>query len=212
MDQEILYKYISKDILTSEVMDKLLQYVDILKSWNKKINLVGVSTVKDIWIRHILDSIQLIKYIQPGSSIIDVGSGAGFPGLVLASTGMYENVTLIDKVGKKTTFLEYVISNTGIKARVINQDVTKLNLTCDIITSRACASVLDFLDITSNIKWHSAILLKGKNVENEILEYQEISKLNDRKNGLYYKVSNGIGITNSVILEMININGGYVDN
>ena len=83
--------------------EKFIEYEKLLKLWSTKMNLVAPSTLNDIQNRHILDSAQLAKYIPHDVDIIDLGSGAGFPGVVLAILGW--NVTCIESIGKKTKFL-----------------------------------------------------------------------------------------------------------
>ena len=84
--------------------EKFIKYEKLLKNWSTRINLVAPSTLLDIYNRHIMDSAQLADYIPKDVKIIDLGSGAGFPGVVLAILGW--NVTCIESVRKKTLFLE----------------------------------------------------------------------------------------------------------
>ena len=83
--------------------EKFIKYENLLKEWSTKMNLVAPSTLNDIQNRHIRDSAQLVKYLPKDTNIIDLGSGAGFPGVVLATLGW--NVTCIESIGKKTNFL-----------------------------------------------------------------------------------------------------------
>ena len=94
------YPYVSR-----ETLDKIDHYVSALLKWNQRINLVGRSTERDIWNRHIKDSIQLNQYLPKGpSEIIDLGTGAGLPGMVLAILRNDLNVTLVESNTKKTSF------------------------------------------------------------------------------------------------------------
>ena len=86
-----------------KIEEKFIEYEKILKEWSTKINLVAPSTLSEIKTRHIMDSAQLAQYIPKDVNIIDLGSGAGFPGAVLAIMGW--NVTCIESIGKKTKFL-----------------------------------------------------------------------------------------------------------
>ena len=86
-----------------EIKEKFIKYENLLREWSEKINLVAPSTLDDIKTRHIEDSLQLIDYIPKNVNIIDLGSGAGFPGVVLAIMGW--NVTCIESITKKTNFL-----------------------------------------------------------------------------------------------------------
>ena len=103
--------------------EKLELFVTTLLKWNEKINLVAKATEEEIWNRHILDSAQLLKFIpDTKAKIVDLGSGAGFPGLVLAIMG-YENVTLIESDNKKSVFLQEAARITGTKVQIINERI-----------------------------------------------------------------------------------------
>ena len=99
-----------------EILDKLQVYADLLLKWQAAINLIGPGTVPEIWHRHFYDSAQLFPYLISDGPVIDMGSGAGFPGLVLAAMGR-RNVILIESNGKKCTFLREV-------SRRLSLDVT----------------------------------------------------------------------------------------
>ena len=83
-----------------KIEEKFIKYENLLKDWSTKMNLVAPSTLSDIQTRHIKDSAQLAEYLPKDVNIIDLGSGAGFPGVVLATMGW--NVTCIESIGKKT--------------------------------------------------------------------------------------------------------------
>src|ERR1700722_5344721 len=92
-----------------EVLDRLELYAEFLTEWNERINLVSASTLPHIWGRHFLDSAPLVNHIpKDAKTIIDIGSGAGFPGLVLSIFGI-KNVHCIESTSKKVNFLRYVI-------------------------------------------------------------------------------------------------------
>ena len=93
--------------VSRETLDKLQVYADLLLKWQASVNLVGPGTVPEIWHRHFYDSAQLFPYLISDGPVIDMGSGAGFPGLVLAAMGR-PNVILIESNGKKCTFLRDV--------------------------------------------------------------------------------------------------------
>ena len=95
---------------------KFQQYADILRAWSAKMNLVAPSTLSDIENRHFADSAQLADVLPPDAQIIDLGSGAGFPGVVLAILGWH--VTCIESIGKKVAFL------TAVKERLDLQNLT----------------------------------------------------------------------------------------
>ncbi len=100
--------------------DQLLQYVLLLQKWNSAYNLIAECTLPTILTRHIADSLAITPYVH-GSHILDVGSGAGLPGLPLAITMPHITVELIDSNGKKTRFLETVKRNLNLKNVIITQ-------------------------------------------------------------------------------------------
>lgn len=151
--------------------EKFSLYHDLLTAWQKKINLVGPDTVKDIWHRHFLDSLQLLNNIPDMSATIaDIGSGAGFPGMVLAIAGA-ENMHLIERDAKKIAFLREVSRITETKVTIHHNALEDLSLLYpDIIIARACAPLGTLLDIISSQVSHGTICLfsKGKNWSKEV--------------------------------------------
>ncbi len=156
-----------------ETMDQLICYSDLLVKWQKSINLVSDTTIDDMWCRHFYDSAQLIDLIEKGKgslNILDVGSGAGFPGLVLSVLGAGK-VHLIESNRKKCAFMKQVIQKTGIDAIVHNERVEKIsNSSIDLITSRACADLDKLLSLTANLitPKTECLFLKGEKAEEEI--------------------------------------------
>ena len=140
--------------VSRETMDRLICYADLLVKWQNSINLVSNTTIEDMWRRHFYDSAQLIDHIERSNSslnILDVGSGAGFPGLVLSIMGAGK-VHLVESNGKKCAFMKQVIQKTGIDAIVHNQRIEKIETSSiDIITSRACADLDKLLSLTANL-------------------------------------------------------------
>ena len=128
--------------VSRETMDRLAAYVALVKKWQQRVNLVSASTLPDIWMRHIWDSAQLAPLVPAGTGrILDVGSGAGFPGLVLAALCDAE-LHLVESDQKKAVFLQTVIRETGIRAIVHNRRIESLPpIGADIVTARALASL-----------------------------------------------------------------------
>ncbi len=159
-----------------EVCDSLERYADILKKWQKRFNLVGQKTLNDLWRRHFLDSAQLLPLIpQKQASIVDLGSGAGFPGLVLSIMGRMP-VHLVESDANKTEFLRQVIRETKAAAilhrtRIEHYDGPKAST----VVSRACAPISRLLDYASNICTTNArlLFLKGRNWRSELMESQD---------------------------------------
>lgn len=144
-------------------------YINLLKIWNAKINLVSFKTEEELINRHVLDSLQLIKYICKEEEVFDIGSGAGFPGLMLSYAGV-KKVSLVEKVAKKAAFLNVASCLSEGKVKVYNQDVETLEVgKCDLITARGFADLETIFKITSNLtgKKTRFLLLKGRNVKNE---------------------------------------------
>lgn len=155
--------------VSRETIDLLKQYQELIIKWNKKTNLVSKSTIVDLWYRHIVDSLQLIKYIDDQEiHLVDVGSGAGFPGIVMSLAGIKE-VTLIEANTKKASFLSYIASVSTNKINVINKRAECVNIDCDIITSRACANIKDTLALTHQYTLRDKyLILKGLTYQHEI--------------------------------------------
>ena len=152
--------------------EKFIKYEKLLKEWSTKINLVAPSTLTDIQNRHINDSAQLAKYIPKDVNIIDLGSGAGFPGVVLAILGW--NVTCIESIGKKTNFLSTLKTELDLpNLTIINDRIEKylsktpVKAGNYIFTARAFAPLVKIFDYTHKTNCR-LFLLKGREIESEI--------------------------------------------
>lgn len=155
-----------------ETLRLLTIYVDLLIEWNERINLVAPSTLSDVWRRHVWDSAQLIPMIpRETKTIVDIGSGAGFPGLVLAIALGGATVHLIESTQKKCRFLETVVAATGAPAKVHwtrAEDVSGLK--ADVVTARAVAP-LDRLFALAYPFFGPAtigLFLKGRSLNDEL--------------------------------------------
>jgi len=126
--------------VSRETMDRLTAYVALVEKWQKRVNLVSGSTLPDIWTRHIWDSAQLAPLVPAATRrILDVGSGAGFPGLVLAALCGAE-CHLVESDQKKAIFLQTVVRECGIPATIHAARIESLPpLAADIVTARALA-------------------------------------------------------------------------
>ncbi|MFY9288254.1 MAG: 16S rRNA (guanine(527)-N(7))-methyltransferase RsmG [Alphaproteobacteria bacterium] len=159
--------------VSHETGAKFDRYAVLLAEWNQKFNLVAESTIPHIWKRHFLDSAQLFKHIPEGAqNIADMGSGAGFPGLVLSIMGA-PKIHLIESTGKKANFLRAVIEDLKLDAEVHQERAESIkNLKADVITARAMASLLDLLNLSNNLRnKHSFCLFpKGQNADAELTE------------------------------------------
>jgi len=157
---------------------KLENFVEILLEWQKKINLISNSTIKDVWDRHILDSLQLYSLL-PGSasSLMDVGTGGGFPGMVLAIANSccfnkLNKIVLVESQLKKCLFLEEVSKKLSIPVIIRNKRVEEIEEVVDVITSRGVTSCSDLLKKTIGCRSKETVclFLKGENVDDELKE------------------------------------------
>jgi 16S rRNA (guanine527-N7)-methyltransferase len=156
--------------VSRETLHRLNIYADLLIRWQAAINLVGPSTLNHIWTRHFLDSAQLARYIDAGSSIADIGSGAGFPGLVLALMGV-GRVDLIERDSRKCVFLTEVVRRTAAPAKVHQVDARQLRLErVDVVAARALAPLEELLKISEPFikKTTYCVFHKGKAYEEEL--------------------------------------------
>lgn len=159
--------------VSRETSARLETYATLLAKWQAKINLVGPATLPDLWRRHFLDSAQLLPLLPKAAGVlVDLGSGAGFPGLVLAIMSAWR-VHLVDSDQRKCAFLRQVALDTGINDRVAIharrfEDVAGYQ--ADVVTARACAPLTDLLGYALPFIGESGtcLFLKGAQVEEEL--------------------------------------------
>ena len=163
------------ETMTPEQTDRLRLYVDLLKKWQKTINLVGKNTLEDAWERHILDSAQLSTHIPQHATLLDIGSGAGFPGLVLAILRPDISVTLVESDARKCVFMQTVARETHCgNVTVLNERIESVSdqIPYDVMSARALASLEDLLTLSAQKKKKNPALvclfLKGKSAEEEL--------------------------------------------
>ena len=157
--------------VSRETITSLKKYEDILTKANKSQNLIGNSTINDIWTRHFLDSAQVIDFIDKNDkTLIDIGSGAGFPGLVLAITSKDRKIPLkiklIEKSSKKTKFLKKLIDELQLDAEVINKNIFEYpkKLSEDVFVARAFKPLKIILPLIHNKaeNWKKIFIFLGK--------------------------------------------------
>lgn len=162
--------------VSRETISNFSAFINILSEWNSKINLVSKNSLIDVWQRHVLDSLQLINYIpSDAANIVDIGSGGGFPAIVLAIALKEKNpaakITMVESITKKTLYLNDVCSRLQLNnARVVNDRVENLHLqNVDIITARAVAPLNVLCGYAQKIggKNTELLLLKGKSFAEE---------------------------------------------
>jgi 16S rRNA (guanine527-N7)-methyltransferase len=163
--------------VSRETLQHLQAYADLLTAWNPRINLVGPRTLDDLWRRHILDSAQLRPLVPAQTrTLVDLGSGAGLPGLILAVLGVSQ-VHLIESDSRKCAFLREAARITGTEVIVHPRRFEEVrDLKADVVTARACAALPKLLDHAERfIDRHSILLfLKGQNLGEELTEARKV--------------------------------------
>ncbi len=157
--------------LAGPTLARLVAYADLLVRWQARINLVGPDTVADLWRRHMLDSAQLFPRLPPGCRrVVDFGSGAGFPGLVLAVMGA-PDVHLVESDTRKAAFLREAARVSATQVTVHVGRIERLPpLGADVVTARALAPLAKLLELAAP---HLApggrcLFLKGRGAEDEL--------------------------------------------
>jgi len=167
--------------VSRETFDDLEAYAVLLRHWQQRINLVANATLPVLWQRHILDSVQLLPLAEKAGGVaaknwLDVGSGGGFPGLVLAILIKHcdgKRITLIESNGKKAAFLRMVAAKLHLPAHILNQRIETsydLGVQPDIITARALAELPSLLRLIAPFLGEQtlALLQKGQGFTQEI--------------------------------------------
>jgi 16S rRNA (guanine527-N7)-methyltransferase len=170
--------------VSRESLDRLSRYVELLRLWQTRINLIGPSTVADIWSRHIADSLQLLPMLPAGATTLaELGSGAGLPGLPL---GIVSGLTLhlFESNGKKSAFLREALRQTYTAGIVHNVRIETMERTqqipdVQVVVARALAPLPLLLEYAEPLFKHGAIGLfhKGQDVDIELTEATKYWKL-----------------------------------
>ena len=193
--------------VSRETIDSLNKYEKILKEWNKSLNLIGNSTIDNIWTRHFLDSFQVIDLIDKNcKTALDLGSGAGFPGLVVSLAAKERKyplkVRLTEKSPKKTEFLNQIIKELKLEADVVSQNVfeNSFQIKEEVIMARAFKPIKNIFELIHNKPkyWKKILIFLGKNSKSEL--YQA-SKSWD----IEYKQTMSVTSSDSLIIEINSI-------
>jgi len=174
MDEDIEF-FIKKFNVSRETIEKLNKYKYFLISSNKLLNLIGKTTENHIFSRHFIDSAQIYDLIDDKSEIIDLGSGAGFPGVMLKILMDYNkidgNITLIEKSSKKCVFLENLSNKLSLTLKIVNLRVENFKFNkISTVVSRAFKKTVDTINLIykNNEKIRNIILIKGKTYQQEL--------------------------------------------
>ena len=180
MDRSIQIDTFCKFIQVSrETITSLKKYENLLVKANKNLNLVGNSTINQIWSRHFLDSAQVIDFVDKNDKcLVDLGSGAGFPGLVLAiackDRKIPLKIKLIEKSSKKVKFLKDVIEELDLKVEVFNQNILEeeIKFVEDVFIARAFKPLKKILQLMHNNaeNYKKIFIFLGKTGKNELLQ------------------------------------------
>ena len=164
--------------VSRETFERLVAFEQLFLKWNRSINLAAPSTLDDVWGRHILDSAQLARIAPEAKRWVDLGSGGGFPGLVLAFLLVERDgasIDLVESNRKKASFLQAVIGQFGLPARVVARridDSYGLVSAPEIVTARALAALPTLLDLSAPwlTKGSRGLFHKGRDYRAEVEE------------------------------------------
>jgi 16S rRNA (guanine527-N7)-methyltransferase len=155
---------------------RLQLYVELLVRWQKRINLISTESLATIWSRHVADCLQLRAHIgEGGRTVVDLGSGAGLPGLVLALAYPEYRTTLIESNAKKAAFLHEVARQARISVKVIVERIERVDSEPyrslgAAITARAVAPLPELLELADPfLRGNRALFHKGQNVDQELI-------------------------------------------
>ncbi len=201
--------------LSDEQLNQLESYYKLLVSWNERMNLTAITEPKDVAIKHFADSLSVLSFVDVpnGASVIDVGTGAGFPGLVLKIARPDIKLTLLDSLKKRLTFLEDVLNNLGLDAQLIHSRAEEggqnidLRECYDFAVSRAvaqlnvlCEYCLPYVRLSG-----SFIAFKGGESDEEIKNASKaIQTLGGKKTDVYkFDLPENSGSRTLVIIEKV---------
>lgn len=193
-------------VLDDKMLEKFEMYKNLLVEWNEKINLTSITDDYEVIMKHFVDSLEIVRYINKNENIIDIGTGAGFPGIVIAIYfDSNVNITLLDALEKRLNFLSEVIQKLGLKkitllhgrAEEIGNDIIYREK-FDVATSRAVSSMNILLELSIPLVKVNGrcLLLKGSKAREEInASKTALEKLNSKINDDFtyeYKVNDEV--------------------
>ena len=156
--------------VSRETYDRLKHYESLVQKWSPKINLVAKSTLEDVWERHIVDSVQVCDLVSFPEIWVDIGSGGGFPGVVVAIIGAEKapdcQVTLIESDQRKCAFLRTALRECGVRGRVISDRIEKVApMGAGVLSARALADLSLLLEFAERHLSKDGIALFSKGVQ-----------------------------------------------
>ncbi|MBK0326035.1 16S rRNA (guanine(527)-N(7))-methyltransferase RsmG [Rhodobacteraceae bacterium F11138] len=161
--------------VSRETLERLKIFESLVEKWNPKINLVSRRSLNDLWNRHILDSIQVFKVAERSGDWVDIGSGGGFPGLVVAILAKEkapdQRVTLIESDQRKCVFLRTVARETGVLCRVLSERIEQVEpQKASVLSARALADLSSLLEFAERHldKTGTALFPKGATWKKEV--------------------------------------------
>jgi 16S rRNA (guanine527-N7)-methyltransferase len=163
--------------LSAAQIDRLVSYVRLVERWNSTYNLTAIRDPRDVVTHHLLDCLAAAAALSRrrgpgrGERLLDVGSGAGLPGVIVAIASPAREVTCVDSVGKKTAFIAQAVGTLGLKnVNAVHARVQDVADRFDVVASRAFASLDDFIDVTGDVLDHGGtwMAMKGKRPEAEL--------------------------------------------
>ena len=177
MSSDRLSEIVGFDV-SRETYDRLTEYHDLLVLWSKTHNLIGPKEVSELWERHIADSLQLWPFVQNAKTVLDIGSGAGLPGLVLSCCAGSEQkieFILVESNAKRCAFLRHVGRELSLPIAVMNTRMESVSReTIDVITARAVTDLSGLISYSE--KWleksTTGVFLKGRNWKSELTAAQ----------------------------------------
>ena len=167
--------------LSDESLNLLLKYQDALVLWNKAYNLTAIRDPKEMLVKHLLDSLSILNDLPQGR-LLDIGTGGGMPGMIIALCQPERSCVLLDSNGKKIRFLKQFIADLklqnviAVQTRVENEDMIQELGQFDVITSRAFASLTDFVEASSPYMHDNSIIASMKG----LIPQDEIDALKDQ--------------------------------
>lgn len=195
-------------------LDQFYEYMNLLLEWNKKINLTAIIEVEEIILKHFIDSLTINKYIGENKTLVDVGTGAGFPGIPLKIYRPDLKVTLVDSLNKRINFLNEVISKLDLKdINTVHNRIEdfgkdkKYRESFDYVTARAVANLTilsEYLIPISKVNG-KCICMKGNDIEEEVNSSKNaINLLGGKINKIdYFELPNSDISRNIIVIDKI---------